>query len=705
MYRNTTDGSSDNEAVKIANAFKPFFKKWFEEWGRNCVRSKKMTVTTAPSAFTGLIGVTDAFSDTECMIPYKGDVALAKVGDTVWVRWMYDNQQTMYAELMGGIFKEGYSTDSTPYSFRRSGGGTLGTVNRETDSLIGGTVAWNQLGTIPSSDKSKTQNGVTITDNRDGSFTVSTDANGATANTYLVTSTFHAIKDRKYFFKSAPSGGSISTFYAYIIAGGIIESKTDLGGGCVQKCLADGVVSVVGLYVKSGTVITTPIKFIPQIFDLTQMFGSTIADYVYTLESGTAGAGIAWLKSYGFFTAPYYAYDAGSLQSVKTSAHKIVGFNQCGSTLTFGNIDSSGADSGTDTRYVRTASYTRVVPNTRYCFYASTSQQFMQMYCIEYDANKNFIARTSVLGGSTLYTTRYATFALNANTHYIRLFIYKSTSFSSVDGINICINLSKTTGSPKNGDYVPYVANEYALDSDLQLRGIPKLDANNNLYYDGDTYAADGTVTRKYGIVDLGEIAWSGNASSNGRFTGTLSTNTFAPYKWASNTLMICGAYVFDGKGNAGAGYFGANGTFRYYYSTSGSQAREIYVLDESKSSMTPADFKTAMSGVYLVYELATPTTETADPYINPQVVDSDGTEQYVDAAYTAGTRDFEMPVGHNTAYYELKSYEQQFYDTPKTDGTYRLVCKVVNGNASLEWIRDDVTVVQNPITNELFIY
>lgn len=103
MFNRTTDGSNDNEAVKIVNTLKPFWKKWTKEWGRSCVRSKKMTVSTAPSVETGLIGVTDAFSDTECMIPFKVDVANASVGDTVWVRWMYDNQQTMYAESMGDL--------------------------------------------------------------------------------------------------------------------------------------------------------------------------------------------------------------------------------------------------------------------------------------------------------------------------------------------------------------------------------------------------------------------------------------------------------------------------------------------------------------------------------------------------------------------------------------------------------------------------
>ena len=59
------------------------------------------------------------------------------------------------------------------------------------------------------------------------------------------------------------------------------------------------------------------------------------------------------------------------------------------------------------------------------------------------------------------------------------------------------------------------------------------------------------------------------------------------------------------------------------------------------------ASFKTAMSGVYLVYELATPTTETADPFTNPQICSPYGTEEYLD------TRDVAVPVGHDTFYHE----------------------------------------------------
>ena len=99
MNRNKTDNNT--EAVKIANALKPFAKKWFDEWGQSCVRSKKMTVSTAPNG--DVIGVTDAFSDTEVFIKYMSSCSNAKVGDTVWCKWMYDNMQTLYAYEIGNL--------------------------------------------------------------------------------------------------------------------------------------------------------------------------------------------------------------------------------------------------------------------------------------------------------------------------------------------------------------------------------------------------------------------------------------------------------------------------------------------------------------------------------------------------------------------------------------------------------------------------
>ena len=225
---------------------------------------------------------------------------------------------------------------------------------------------------------------------------------------------------------------------------------------------------------------------------------------------------------------------------------------------------------------------------------------------------------------------------------------------------SICINISN---EERNGEYEPYESHEYPLDSDLTLRGIPKLDANNKLYYDGDTYEADGTVTRKYGIVDLGTLDY---VYSSGMFTNSDMRNVIKGA--TSNNMPI-------------------NGISELYLITSYnsladkclaiSTAGNIFIKNSAYTDATT--FKTAMSGVYLVYELATPTTETADTFTNPQIVDDFGTEEYVD------NREVAIPVGHETEYYQYNDKEKldSLPDSAETDGNY--VIKQVEGKMSLE--------------------
>lgn len=71
-----------------------------------------------------------------------------------------------------------------------------------------------------------------------------------------------------------------------------------------------------------GSLVTSEIDFVVEnleCFDLTQMFGSTIADYIYGLEQAEAGTGAAWLRAW--MGAGWHAAEAGALLSVKTSAH------------------------------------------------------------------------------------------------------------------------------------------------------------------------------------------------------------------------------------------------------------------------------------------------------------------------------------------------------------------------------------------------
>ena len=414
----------------------------------------------------------------------------------------YDNMTVGTAKQ---LLSDTYTEDKVPYLLRPTGGSAdVGT--REFDSIVGGTVAWNQL--IKYIPATVTREGVAFTNNGDGSIT----ANGTSTGTAYCSATLgQTYVGHKLFIKGCPAGGSISTYGLYLNAGsggGISPSNPDVGNGVIVNVVTASPSANYSFVVYAGTTMPN-LKIYPQIFDLTQMFGTAIADRAYALEQASEGSGIAWLKSMGFFTEDYYPYDAGTLKSVE----------------------------GLQSHTMR-------------------------------DADDNIIA-------------------------------------------------------------------SYPLDSSLTLRGIPKLDANNQLYYDGDEYAADGAVTRKYGVVDLGIYNWSYN-STNGYFYTKNPTDAKAPetnniaYKAVSSKYEaldvngIINITTIDKK----IGY-----------------TTDKYTIIKD-SAYTDADaFKAAMSGVMLVYELATPTTETAEPFHNPQLCDPDGTEEYV----TTGI----VPVGHDTQYLE----------------------------------------------------
>ena len=76
------------------------------------------------------------------------------------------------------------------------------------------------------------------------------------------------------------------------------------------------------------------------------------------------------------------------------------------------------------------------------------------------------------------------------------------------------------------------------------------------------------------------------------------------------------------------------------------------------------ASFKASLSGVYMVYELAEPITEEAQPFQSPQIVDDFGTEEYVTSSI--------VPVGHTTQYdSNLRAKLEMAPNSPDGDGDY----------------------------------
>ena len=177
------------------------------------------------------------------------------------------------------------------------------------------------------------------------------------------------------------------------------------------------------------------------------------------------------------------------------------------------------------------------------------------------------------------------------------------------------------------------VIGNYPLDSTLILRGVPKL-VNGKIQYDGDRYLPDGTVKRRYGVVDLGTLDLEYSETDN-YFLAPLPANI---KKYATRTQsLMCKNYIAITDGRSYA-----NCPDKCVYNLNVSP----YKIGIKDSAYTDAaTFKAAMSGVMLVYELATPTTETAAPYRSDQLLDAGGTEEFVSTGI--------VPVGHETRYAE----------------------------------------------------
>lgn len=93
---------ADNVALKIWNAIEPLVNRKIEEQTRNCQRMKSMTVSTAYSAQTGVVGVQEAFGK-EIFLPVISTIDTGKltVGANVWVSMPYSSMSNAIVTMMG----------------------------------------------------------------------------------------------------------------------------------------------------------------------------------------------------------------------------------------------------------------------------------------------------------------------------------------------------------------------------------------------------------------------------------------------------------------------------------------------------------------------------------------------------------------------------------------------------------------------------
>ena len=512
-------------------------------------------------------------------------------------------------------------TDQTPYNFRTSGGSTEIGDREELNAVVGGTVAWNQLlKEMNSTNYMATAAGTTASIS-DGVATVTA---GSKYNGIICASANRP---------SIPTGrkvlGMTMVKLTTAVANAIVMN-TQNSGNVVAEATTDWqrlaniwnwdstkIAAMRVVDFRSTGFDAFQVKNC-MLIDLTLLLGSTIANYIYALEQSNAGSGVAYFRK--LFPKSYYAYNSGELLSVRTNLHRMVGFNQWDEEWESGGLPNGVPDSTVNK--IRSKNYCRCVENTVYYGRISGTYSLTAWF---YDANNNVI-------GSASASNR--TFTTPNSACYFKLAFESGYGTSYND--DVCINLS--WDGERDGEYEPYQEWNYPLDSSLTLRGILKLDANNNLYADGDRYLPDGTVERR-----------------------------FAERAYQSGDESLADAIT---------------------------------------------------DGTTTVYKLTTPTTETADPYTQTQIVDDFGTEEFVDAAVEAGERDVAIPVGNETVYKQnlraklemapdspdgdgdyivRRTNGQNSYiplvevkelpDMPSEDGNYTLRCTVTNGTATLSWV------------------
>lgn len=540
--------------------------------------------------------------------------------------------------------------NNMPYLFRETPHNVGNRVYE--DAIVGASIPWNQLASLNVTDWAFTRMTAVVTDR---TFALTPDTDSTSVIKYMRKT---LAKGHKHLLMCSVQCSTQYVYYgiytgdtSYIYRKGVTSSDTFVPVADILNP-SDSTVNSFRFVLGTGatTADTANVKDIV-LCDLTLMFGSTIADYAYSLEQATAGSGIAWLKSQGFFGKDYYAYNAGGIQSVKTSAKKVVGFNQWDEDYALGFWNANGIFTASTSGYMSNKTPIKVFPNTTYCI-TINHPSGTSFYLCYYDANGTFIERTM---GS--YRIADRVFTTPDNCHFICFSTFNS--YGTTYNNDICINFH--WDGERDGEYMAYEEHTYPLDSDLELRGIPML-VDGKIKYDGDLYASDGSVTRRYGIVDLGTLTWSYASST---FYAKLTPEPKnRPLGVIANA--ICSKYPI--VAHSGMGDKQASIAYAFVIG--------INVKDSAYSDT--ATFKTAMSGVYLVYELATPTTESADPYTNPQLVDNWGTEEFVD------TREVPVPVGHDSKYFDGEIYHTYIYDSNNeriaVTGTADLITGEVTG-------------------------
>lgn len=504
--------------------------------GRVGVRADQVDVhgrVTSPSFLNELLEDLPEWTDmpvwvngTEELLPSNGSVPVTSpiLADIAYLDIRRDNQYFTYREsptTVDGLAK--------------------------IKSIKGNTLIWNQ---IQPNTISRTHAGVTYTyDN--GKLTVSGTATSTSWWLYGGLPTMSMKANHKYLFMfgKGMEGASLTTFNWYLPNSG-------------QRFYTDGIITInsdteqyVQLQVSEGYTINTVLY--PQVFDLTQMFGSGN-------EPSTVDEFIS------LFPLLYYAYNAGTLLSFNGTGIKTVGKNQLANIVRGYFSVGAGAISVDN-------------DSESFVFYAIKGKTYVSSSAVT--LNRNAIARCdtpNLVNGSPIYDVVNTSRTWTATwTGWTVWYVYSSRNETVENSAQVEFGTIATA-------YEPYTSHTTNLPVSTYFPTGMKSAGSVC-----DELTPTKAITR-IGAVDLGSLTWTG-WEDNGSYIFYAS---ITDKKVGRTNPCVCPLYEYNRNVSVWT-------DLKDKQITGNPSNSSVYIRNSSYTDATA--FKTAMSGVYLYYELATP--------------------------------------------------------------------------------------------------
>lgn len=485
---------------------------------------------------------------------------------------------------------KGNTVSNAKFSFRTAGGSAdIATGQAQLEVVRGNTVVWNQM-LYSLSPSSYSQRGITITNNLDGSYTLNGTADSSGYISYRLADV-EVIKNHKYLYGLRGFNG-ISGLWFSVTNTGFSSSDASTKTTVIGTCSASG--KPYFAFTVSAGVVLTNVKVYPQCYDLTLMFGA--GKEPSTVEEFEA-----------MFHESYYPYSAPTLLSFRADGIKTVGFNQF-------NYATGKA---------------KVIPNMEYQITGTYTSLSMNGETITPDSDGIFtptqFGDVDVVGGN-------ATTCIHLVWSGIRNGEFEEYWESRLD-----YPLTQLTGK-LNGEGESVVVFPNGLRSAVNHNGDVVFDE-----------IVGNKAIKRIGSVDLGGRTWTKQASLSEANTYYFQCTTLNTAIKDGSNYFRCAKYPTVTRANVIYTQVSSGVSNKY---TASSPSDYVVIVDSAKEDFTPEEFKAAMSGVILYYELATPEEYILDDFQLPAGyrVDDFGTEEiYVSDGLTTPC-DLDVVYGINAA-------------------------------------------------------